>query len=137
VKYDQILFPPFRLDISDECLWRGTERITLRRKTFAVLRYLVEHAHKLVTKEELLGAVWSGVHVGEKGARVCVREIRWALEEDPAAPRFIETVRGRGYRFIAPVLTSQNSAPAFGPATSIVGREAELEHLQRCLVIPG
>lgn len=55
-------FPPFRLDPANQCLWRSTEiggeqRVPLKPKAFAVLRYLVEHAGRLVTQEELLGAV--------------------------------------------------------------------------------
>ena len=111
MRLEQFLFPPFQLDIANECLWRGTEQVSLRRKTFAVLRYLVEHASRLVTKEELLAAIWPGVYVSEKGPRVCIREIRQALEDDPAAPQFIETVQGRGYRFIATV-TANPQPPA-------------------------
>jgi adenylate cyclase len=85
MRSEQFLFPPFRLDIADECLWRGTEQVSLRRKTFAVLRYLMEHANRLVTKEELLAAIWPGVYVSEKGPRVCIREIRQALGDDLAA----------------------------------------------------
>src|SRR6266404_2922555 len=137
MKLEQILFPPFRLDIANECLWRETEQLPLRRKTFAVLRYLVEHANRLVTKEELLAAVWPGIYVGEKGPQVCIREIRQALEDDPATPQFIETVQGRGYRFVATItassqpvsrskfhVPSQNSEPAPGPqplTPSLVG----------------
>jgi len=53
-------FPPFRLDPSNERLWDETHEIPLRRKTFAVLRYLMEHPKQLVTKEEMMDAVWPG-----------------------------------------------------------------------------
>ena len=53
----QILFPPFRLDPVNQQVWRGAERVTLRPKPFAVLRYLVEHAGQLVTHAELVHAV--------------------------------------------------------------------------------
>ena len=61
-------FLPFRLDTVDQCLWRRSnteddERILLTPKAFAVLRYLVEHAGRLVTQDELLDAVWPGVHI--------------------------------------------------------------------------
>jgi DNA-binding winged helix-turn-helix (wHTH) protein len=54
---EQLHFPPFHLDLSTEQLWRETQVIPLRQKTFAVLRYLLEHANQLVTKEALLEAV--------------------------------------------------------------------------------
>jgi len=56
-------FPPFRLDPKNEQLWRGSEEVRLRRKTFAVLRCLVEHPGELVTKAMLLDSVWPDVSV--------------------------------------------------------------------------
>jgi len=52
-----IIFDPFRLDLSNECLWRGSEAIKVRPKAFAVLDYLLSHPGQLVTKEEPLNAV--------------------------------------------------------------------------------
>src|SRR5688572_22534655 len=99
----QFHFGSFRLDAVDERLWRGSEEIALSPKPFAMLRYLVEHPGRLVTKQDLLDVVWGGVHVTSTSPRVCLHEIREALGEDASAPRFIETVPRRGYRFIAPV----------------------------------
>jgi DNA-binding winged helix-turn-helix (wHTH) protein len=53
-----ISFPPFSLDLVNEQLWKGTQQIALRPKPFAILRYLLEHPGRLITKEELLKAVW-------------------------------------------------------------------------------
>jgi len=136
------LFPPFRLDLANERLWHGSRTVPLRPKPFAVLRYLVEHADHLVTKEELLSAVWPGTYVSETVPRVYIRELREVLGDNPAAPQFIETVPGRGYRFIAPLSTapmqnvkfkmqSASASPLypFTPASPLVGREAELVQL--------
>lgn len=101
----ELLFPPFRLDVANEQLWRGEQLIALRPKTFAILRYLVEHPGRLVTKEELLHAVWGETQVSEDGLRDYLREIRQALGDDATTPRFVETVRGRGYRFLPTVTT--------------------------------
>lgn len=60
------LFPPFRLDVLGQRLWRGTETVPLRHKTLAVLRYLVEHPRRLVTREELFAAVWPDTEVDEE-----------------------------------------------------------------------
>ena len=95
-------FPPFHLDVANEQLWRGPEQIHLRPKTFAALRYLVEHAEQLVTKEMLSQILWPGTYVSDSVLMVCIRELRKALGDEARAPRFIETVHGRGYRFIAP-----------------------------------
>src|SRR5262249_45862177 len=126
--------------------WRETERISLRRKTFAVLRYLVEHAGQLVTKEQLLEAIWPGTYVGESLPTTCVRELRKALNDEAKTPQFIETVHVRGYRFVAsvPAPAPVGSGSRFlvsgrnpehretrneKPATLMVGRETELAQL--------
>ena len=97
------LFPPFRLDSTNEQLWRGNREIRLRPKTFAVLRHLAERPGQLVTKAALLDAVWPDVSVSDSMPAISVRELRKALGDDADSPRFIETVQGRGYRFIAQV----------------------------------
>jgi DNA-binding response OmpR family regulator len=56
---------PLRLDTIDERLWRGAQTVVLRRKTFAVLRYLVEHPDQVVTKRALLDAIWPNLYVGD------------------------------------------------------------------------
>ena len=67
------------------------------------LQYLVEHAGQLVTKDALLHACWPGIAVGDGVLQVCMTELRKALGDTAAAPRFIATVHRRGYRFVAPV----------------------------------
>src|SRR5262245_4885106 len=140
-----ITFRHFRFDPVSERLWRGARPISLRPKTFAVLRFLVEHAGRLVTKDELLDAVWPDTSVSDIVPIVCVRELRLALGDRVDAPHFIETVPRRGYRFIAPITTSPHpvsspkskvqsqkfhpiSSPQH-PAPVLVGREAELAQL--------
>src|SRR5215470_420000 len=105
-----ITFFPFRLDLVNEQLWRDNQLVTLRPKTLAVLRYLAEHAGRLIPKEELLNTVWKGTRVSSTLPKDYVQELRKALNDATHAPRFIETVHGRGYRFIAPVTTA--SAPS-------------------------
>ena len=137
------LFPPFRLDPKNGQLWRDQQTLPLKPKTFAVLEHLAVHAGQLVTKDELLGALWADVHVGDAVLKTCIREIRQALEDDPQTPRFIETVHRRGYRFIGQVVSSQPSVvtrrtAVRGPysatdarslKTRLVGREVELYSL--------
>ena len=130
-------FPPFHLDRLNAQLWRGEERISLRRKTFDVLLYLVDHAGQLVTKAALLDAIWSQVTVSDSMPAICVAELRKALGDEAKTPRFIETVHGRGYRFIAKVTsaapvvaTGQPPVLVTGPKAIVVGREDELARLQ-------
>jgi DNA-binding winged helix-turn-helix (wHTH) protein/tetratricopeptide (TPR) repeat protein len=138
------LFPPFRLDSNNEQLWRGSREIRLRRKTFAVLRHLVEHPGQLVTKAALLDAVWPDVSVGDSMPAISVGELRKALGDAADAPRFIETVQGRGYRFIADVKLESASGPSRAaarqpsfavqaPQTSYVGRERERSEIRGAL----
>ena len=103
----RIIFDPFCLDLTNECLWDGTQAIKIRPKPFAVLQYLLARSGKLVTKEELLNAVWPGTFVGEAVLKVAIRQLREALRDDPKSPRFIETAHRRGYRFIAEITESE------------------------------
>lgn len=95
-----ITFATFTLDIANELLWKGSERIVLRPKTFALLRYLIERPGQLATKQELLSALWQNLNIGDQALKHCVAEIRSALGDDAQSPRYIETVFRRGYRFI-------------------------------------
>lgn len=141
-----MIFGPFRLDIGNQCLWRGTQELALTPKSFAVLRYLLENPARLVSKDELLEAVWHRHYVSDAVLRVCIKEIRKALEDDPKTPRYIETRHRLGYRFIGkvPVVSAQASGvppvlPLLGGAqrsarpVRLVGRKAALAHMQDCL----
>src|SRR5215475_7844310 len=98
---DSVLwFENFRIDLRNESLWRNDEMFPLTPKTFALLRYLVEHPGQLVARETLLGAIWSDTVVGDAVLTVGIGELRKALGDDPQTPRFIETVPRRGYRWI-------------------------------------
>jgi class 3 adenylate cyclase/tetratricopeptide (TPR) repeat protein len=99
----QWCFDGFRLDPSNACLWRGEQAIALTPKAFAMLYYLVTHPHRLVTKDELLDAVWPEVTVTDTVLRVTISALRKALGDTAQTPRFIATVPWRGYRFLAPV----------------------------------
>ena len=79
-------------------------------KTFAVLRYLVSQAGHLVTKDALLEAVWPETAVSEAVIQVAIRQLRRVLGDQARPARFIETVHGRGYRFIAPLCPLPSSA---------------------------
>src|SRR6185295_7175343 len=98
-------FGPFRLEAAQQ-LWRGDQRIGLRRQSLALLRYLAERPGQLVAKEELLTQLWPGIYVSPTVVRVCVREIRSFLGDDAKQSQFIETLGTQGYRFIAPLATT-------------------------------
>src|SRR5690349_1731192 len=96
----EIHFPPYRLDAADGRVWRGCEQVTLRPKSFDLLLFLLDHAGTLVKKDALMRAIWPDTHVSDAVLRSCIGEIRRALDDVSQAPKFIETVHRRGYRFI-------------------------------------
>jgi DNA-binding winged helix-turn-helix (wHTH) protein len=126
-----VIFGPFRLDARTESVWRGSEEIRLRPKSYAVLRHLAERPSALVTKDDLLAALWPDVAVGDAALVVCVAEIRKALDDDARVPRFVETVHRRGYRFIGSAQTIVAGSVATAP--EIVGRVDERRRLQQRL----
>jgi DNA-binding winged helix-turn-helix (wHTH) protein/tetratricopeptide (TPR) repeat protein len=137
----EVHFPPFRLDLEDERLWRASESLRLTPRAFATLRYLVQHPGRLVTKAELIEAVWPQVHVGEAVLKGCISEIRQAIQDSAGAPRVIETVHRRGYRFVgalgSPPGGADDDTPvatAARPAVPLVGREREQAVLRSCLL---
>jgi DNA-binding winged helix-turn-helix (wHTH) protein len=96
-------FGDFVLDTVDGRLLGPHGSIHLGRKAFQVLEMLVAHAGQLVAKETLFEAVWTGLHVSDSVLTVAIKELRKALGDKARDPRFIESVYGRGYRFVAPV----------------------------------
>jgi DNA-binding winged helix-turn-helix (wHTH) protein/predicted ATPase len=101
-----ISFSEYVLDEANEVLVRGSDVIPLRPKLFALLKYLLEHAGQLVTKQQLLDAIWPDTYVGEAVLKDSIRQAREILGDDAKSPKFIETAHRRGYRFIAPIIES-------------------------------
>jgi DNA-binding winged helix-turn-helix (wHTH) protein/predicted ATPase len=140
-----IIFDPFCLDLTNECLWKDLQAIRLRPKAFMVLSYLVRHPGVLVTKEELIEAIWPGTFVGDGVLKVIVRQLRKALDDDPKQPRFIETAHRRGYRFISAIAaprqtdhlatlhTSVNTANTASSSQTVVGRDEALSRMRTSL----
>jgi predicted ATPase/DNA-binding winged helix-turn-helix (wHTH) protein len=120
-------FDGFRLEPPPGGLWRGDVRLALRPRSLAMLRYLVAHAGRLVTKAELRQHVWGGTHVSDTVLRVCVQEIRAALGDTAAAPQYLETVAQQGYRLHVGGATEDLPPRTAGP---IVGREQDIARLE-------
>ena len=136
--------PAVRIEAENECAWRGEQRLQLMPRAFAVLRHLVDHAGRLITKEELLTKVWRDAIVSDAALTTCIRDLRRALGDSSDTPRYIETVHRRGFRFIGPIAgpaaprsaradadagVEQGSSPA---TPTLVGRDAELARLHEC-----
>ena len=101
-------FESFTLDLERLCLHGPSGQAELRPKSFEVLRYLVEHAGRVVTKEELLNAVWPDVTVSDESLTQCIRDVRRALGDE--GQRIVKTVPRRGYLVDVPI--SASAAPA-------------------------
>ncbi len=118
-------FPPFQLDVADERLSKNGAELKLRRKPFAILKYLALNPKRLVTQEELIEAVWGKVVMSESLLRTHVRDVRSVVGD-----AVIETVIGRGYRFVADVREIDSLAAPPTLASLLVGRSAELAALR-------
>ena len=101
-------FDSFELDTGPGELRRHGDRIKLPPQPFRVLELLVRRSGEILTREEIREHVWcNDTFVDfEQGLNFCIRQIREALGDDAASPRFIETLPRRGYRFLVPVETS-------------------------------
>ena len=133
------------LDEANARLTREGKPLELPPKAFAVLCLLARNAQKLVTKDELLDAVWGHRHVSESVLKTIINQLRTLLGDDPRAPRYIETATRRGYRFIAQVAPvggarARSPAPADGAPPMILAVDDEpelLSMLQDFLVARG
>ncbi len=143
---DILYFGELRLDLAEGRLWRGERDLKLTAKAFAVLRHLLTHPKRIVSKTELFTAVWPGVVVSDWALSTCIREIRRVLGDTAKTPQIIGTVYRQGYRFLPTITTQPVQSPQLQipssatqhPALSIrdsvlVGRDTELAQLRRWL----
>src|SRR3989442_1622011 len=107
------------LDTERHELRRAGVPVPLERKVYHVLAYLVQHAERLVTKDELLDHVWPGVYVTDKVVTRCIAALRKAVGDTPGAQRVLQTRHGQGYRLVAPVLL-QDTLPSSTAAPSLL-----------------
>jgi TolB-like protein/DNA-binding winged helix-turn-helix (wHTH) protein/Flp pilus assembly protein TadD len=112
----QVRFHDFELDRDRFELRRGRHRIRLERKPMELLILLTEAQGQLVAREAIIERVWGKdlFFDAERGINNAIRKIRAALNDSPEHPRFVETVVGKGYRFIGPIqaLTEPDGGPA-------------------------
>lgn len=94
-------FADFTLDVAAERLLRGLQEIKLRPKSFHVLRYLVEHPGRVVSRDELMQEVWGDIAVSDESLTKCIADVRKALADD--AQQIVRTVTRRGFLFQAEV----------------------------------
>ena len=132
-------FEGYTLDVARNLLRTADREVALRPKSFELLRYLVENPDRLVTKEELLKAIWPDVIVTDHVLINCVGEVRQAIGDDDRA--IIKTIPRRGYRFTAPVLRVATDAaaalPACTPGSTGVPHAPKREREAETSALPG
>ena len=134
------------LDVSNRRFTRNGAEIALEPKVFAAIVQLVSRAGSLVTRNQLLDAIWGHRYVSPSTINRLIVLARRAFGDDPEEPRFIRTVHGSGYRYVGPVEeatpTDLEHVARFGPPAiarlparidSLIGREAELARLVELL----
>jgi DNA-binding winged helix-turn-helix (wHTH) protein/tetratricopeptide (TPR) repeat protein len=114
-------FGPFRADRAAYQAFKGDRPLPLTPKLLDLLFHLLERPATLVTKEELLDAVWPGANVTDNALAQAVSELRDALGDSPQTPIYIRTIARRGYRFVAPV-----DIETAGPGDARAAREPDL-----------
>ena len=99
----KVRFGQFELDFGRFQLFRAGEPVRLEGLPLRLLMYLIDHHGQLVTREQIADALWGkDVFVDvEMGINTAIRKVRMALEDDSAQPQYLQTVVGRGYRFVA------------------------------------
>ena len=115
-------FAPFALDLRTGELWKDGTRVLLQEHPFAILRRLIECPGDVVTRDDLRARLWpNGTIVDfEHGLNTAMKRLREALGDDAERPQFIETVRRRGYRFVAPVQTVSSQPKQSEPDLRLV-----------------
>jgi DNA-binding winged helix-turn-helix (wHTH) protein/Flp pilus assembly protein TadD len=109
-------FGPFVLHLRDRLLYRLGLPVEMHAKVFEILRCLLEHGDRLVTKELLVQEVWGGTPIGDNNITQHMHLVRQVLGDLNKPYRFIETVHGRGYRFIADIRPAGTPPPAHASA---------------------
>ena len=116
------------LDLRRGCLSRDGHEIELRPKSFAVLRYLVENAGRLIAKDELIAAIWADVSVTDASLARCVSDVRLALAD--REQRIVKTVPRRGYLLTELVTSATDEPYAASASDELPPRHQQAERRQ-------
>ena len=113
-----MLFGPFRFDLSDRTLTRDGQEVRLPPRALLILAHLLERPNRIVSKQELVDAVWKDAFVGETSLTEAIGVLRQALEDAASDSTYIQTVHRRGYRFVAPLRIEAQTTPVLTPVTA-------------------
>lgn len=135
-----ILFGPFRLVVSERLLTNGSVPVDVSARSFDILTALLSKPTEVISREDLIDQVWPGIAVEESNLRVHIAKLRKTLGDGKDGVRYIETVAGRGYCFVAPVVRSDEQIDLpnkpipfcqydLPSRTTMIGREDDLRKL--------
>ena len=130
----KVRFAEFELDFGRFQLYRSGLPVRLEGLPLQLLMFLIENPRQLVTREQIADALWGkDVFVDvEQGINTAIRKIRMALEDDSAQPQYLQTVVGRGYRFVAAISVDGDAAVAISEAGK--GFTVSAEELGRAIM---
>ncbi len=123
-------FGQFALDVRKRTVSRADSPVSLTPKAFDVLLFLVQNPNRLVTKEELLQAVWGDTFVEEGNLTQYISHLRKALGDNPEDTRLIVTIARKGYQFTAGVTVAESTDSTKQPAVQVSTAESSLSDLQ-------
>src|SRR5258705_1588195 len=131
-----VSFGPYRLLAAQRLLLEGDKPVRLGGRAFDILTTLVERAGEVVGKDELIARVWPATHVEEANLKIQVSALRRALGDGQGDNRYVATIVGRGYNFVAPIRIEEPTrappSPTIAPTarhnlpfatTRMIGRE--------------
>jgi DNA-binding winged helix-turn-helix (wHTH) protein len=118
-------FAGFRLDVQERLLLRNGAPVSITPKIFDMLLLFLENPNRLLGKEEIMRTVWPDTHIDEATLTRTVSELRKTLGEKAGEANFVQTVPKRGYRFVAPVETTVDTAPEAGVALQPVSQSPD------------
>jgi DNA-binding winged helix-turn-helix (wHTH) protein len=118
---DAISFGPFRLLAAQRLLLDGEKPVRLGSRAFDILAALIERAGEVVGKEELIARAWPQTFVEESNLKIQVSALRRALGDGQSGHRYIVTVPGQGYNFVASISLGEPLRPASSPTIAPAG----------------
>ena len=113
------LFDDVRVEPGTFRAFKAGQVIQLEPKALRLLLFLIENRDRLIEKEEILDAIWSGTHVTENALTREIARLRKTLGDDPKAPKYIQTVHTRGYRFIAELVEANGECTGARPELEV------------------
>src|SRR5438552_11379114 len=121
------LFDDIRVEPNTFRAFKAGQLVQLEPNALRLLLFLIENRDRLIEKEEILDAIWSGTHVTENALTREIGKLRKFLGDDPKAPKYIQTVHTRGYRFIAELAEANGEGtPASAEVEDVEARPENL-----------